>query len=82
MTEAEAIQKAWFVLALGVVLLVFALAQLWAGKAFLGYGWPKLPTWADRKRQPWLFWANLIPLFAAAIFTICISLRVFFRYMP
>jgi hypothetical protein len=52
---AEAIHRALIILGLGVVFLALAALQIWAGKAFTGYG-PGIPPWITRKKYPKTFW--------------------------
>jgi len=73
MSSAEAIHRAWVFFGLGVILLGLALIQFRAGKAFVGYGWRPSP-WAYRKKEPSLFWANIIPIAAAGLFTVTLAL--------
>ena len=55
MTEADAAHRAWVILGLGIFFLVLAGLQIWAGKAFTGYG-PGYPPWITPKKFPKLFW--------------------------
>lgn len=69
MTQAEGIYRAWIILGLGIVLLTLTVAQIYSGKAFVGYGWWHAP-WASRKKEPGFFWGNVIPLGLLAAFAI------------
>lgn len=67
MSSADAIYRAWMILSVSAVLLILTGLQLWAGKAFVGYGWRPSP-WAFRKKEPHLFWGNIIPIGIAGLF--------------
>jgi uncharacterized iron-regulated membrane protein len=73
MTLSEAIYRAWVILGLGFSFLLLFGVQLWMGKAFVGYGWRK-SAWAIRKKEPYLFWTNILPLAALGLFAIGLGL--------
>lgn len=70
MTAAEAIHRAWVVLEIGLVIFALGVAQVFMGKAFLGYGWPNLPPWVYRKDRPIFFWLNVAVFFVTGAFAI------------
>ena len=78
MSRAEAIQRAWVVLSVGVVLLGLVFAQIWAGKAFVGFDW-RASSWALRKKEPFLFWGNIVPIGAAGVFAVGFALTILLR---
>ncbi|HEY7977955.1 MAG TPA: hypothetical protein VID67_07155 [Rhizomicrobium sp.] len=77
MTEAETIRRAWIVLVIGLILLAWSVFQLWMGKAFVGYDW-RQSAWALRKKEPGLFWGNILVIVAAGLFAIGLALTRLF----
>ena len=78
MSHAETIHRAWVILSIGTALMGLALLQLWAGKAFVGFGLGPSP-WAFRKKEPFLFWGNIIPIGVAGLFGIGLALSALLR---
>lgn len=72
MTDAEAVDRAWGLVAIGTVVLAVGGVQVLLGKAFIGYGWPGLPAWFVRNKRPVMFWLNVAPFFVVGAF--CLGL--------
>jgi hypothetical protein len=73
MDKAESLHRAWIILGFGILFLFLQALQLWAGKAFVGFGWKKSP-WALRKKEPVLFWGNIVPFLGLGVFCIGFAL--------
>ena len=76
MTHAEVIYRAWIIIGLGFAFLVLSGLQIWSGKAFVGYGWRK-SAWAHRRKEPFLFWGNIVPLVVLGGFAVLLGLSRF-----
>ena len=73
MIHAESIPIAGLMFGLGLVFLFLAGLQVWAGRAFLGFGWPWHRTlWFYREKEPADFWFRVGSMGALGVF--CIGL--------
>ena len=78
MSHADAINRAWFVLEIGVVILVLVALQICAGRTPRAYA--KWPGWVRREKEPRTFWSNVGCQLLLGVFCIGLALTRFIQF--